>query len=225
MAINSHKTQAARRLFRRFDPGNKIAGAAVSGFAAKIPRSGAPGVGVGDRQTASARRQSRFHALVLPHLDDAVNLAWWLAGNRTDAEDIVQEAVLRAFKYFDRFSGEKPRPWLLAIVRNTCASWMAKNRPRHLTLVGDPAEAESARPDHMAPSPEQQSERRELQGEIDRAVAALPPDFREAILLREVQELSYKEIAAVLDVPIGTVMSRIARGRKLLQIQLKEAVG
>jgi len=169
-------------------------------------------------------RRSRFQAVVLPHLDDAVNLAWWLAGNRTDAEDIVQEAVLRAFRYFDRFSGDKPRPWLLAIVRNTCASWMVKNRPRHLTLVGDP-ETEIEPQAETAPSPEQQSEQRDLRREIDRAVAALPPDFREAILLREVQELSYKEIAAVLEVPIGTVMSRIARGRKLLQSQLKEAVG
>ena len=84
-----------------------------------------PGLGVdlGERQIERARvRQSRFHALVLPHLDDAVNLAWWLAGNRADAEDIVQEAVLRAFKYFDRFSGEKARPWLLAIVRNTVSA-------------------------------------------------------------------------------------------------------
>ena len=176
----------------------------------------------------AAAQRSRFQALVLPHLDDATNLAWWLAGNRSDAEDIVQEAVLRAFKYFDRFSGEKARPWLLAIVRNTCTSWMQKNRPRHLTLVGDPgseAEMEQGAETETVPSPESQSERRELAREIDRAVAALPPDFREAILLREIQELSYKEIAAVLGVPIGTVMSRIARGRKLLQIQLKEAVG
>jgi RNA polymerase sigma-70 factor, ECF subfamily len=185
-----------------------------------------PGVDLAEQKREQAKlRQSRFHAMVLPHLDDAVNLAWWLTGNRADAEDIAQEAVLRAFKYFDRFSGEKARPWLLAIVRNTCASWIARNRPRHLALVGDPAEAESDRLEDTAPSPEQQSETRELKSEIDRAVASLPPDFREAILLREVQELSYKEIAAILDVPIGTVMSRIARGRKLLQIQLKEAVG
>lgn len=173
-------------------------------------------------------RQSRFQATVLPHLDDAVNLAWWLAGSRADAEDIVQEAVLRAFKYFDRFSGEKARPWLLAIVRNTCASWMAKNRPRHLTLVADPGaagEMEPGRADESAPTPEHETERRELRRAIDRAVAALPPDFRAAIVLREVEDLSYKEIAAILDVPIGTVMSRIARARKLLQMQLKEAVG
>ena len=169
-------------------------------------------------------QRSRFQALVLPHLDDAVNLAWWLAGNRTDAEDIVQEAMLRAFKYFDRFSGDKPRPWLLAIVRNTCSSWMVKNRPRHLTLVGEPQE-ETGPEVETAPSPEQQSEGQDLKRAIDRAVAALPPDFREVILLREVEDLSYKEIAAVLDIPIGTVMSRIARARKLLQTQLKEAVG
>jgi len=99
-------------------------------------------VDLGERQTEHAKAQrSRFQALVLPHLNDAVNLAWWLAGNRTDAEDIVQEAVLRAFKYFDRFTGERARPWLLAIVRNTCSSWMVKNRPRHLTLIADPPDA------------------------------------------------------------------------------------
>jgi RNA polymerase sigma-70 factor (ECF subfamily) len=157
-----------------------------------------------------------------------VNLAWWLAGNRADAEDIVQEAVLRAFRYFDRFSGEQGRPWLLAIVRNTCSTWLTRNRPRQLVLVADAdAEAERRNADMEAvvPSPERQSEQRELGREIDRAVAALPVEFREVVILREVQELSYKEIAAVTDVPIGTVMSRLARARKLLQVQLKEAVG
>jgi RNA polymerase sigma-70 factor (ECF subfamily) len=172
-------------------------------------------------------RQARFQAIVLPHLDAAVNLAWWLSGNRADAEDIVQESTLRAFKYFDRFTGEQGRPWLLAIVRNTCASWLAKNRPRHLVLVGDAreeAELEAGNQDEAAPSPEAQSEQRQLGREIDRAVAALPPEFREVVILREVQDLSYKEIAAVIDAPIGTVMSRLARARKLLQTSLKGAV-
>ena len=168
--------------------------------------------------------RQKFGEVVLPHLDDALSLARWLTGSATDAEDVVQEACLRAYGAIAT-ARSNPRAWLLAIVRNTGASWMAKNRPRHLTLVGDPEEAEADRPREAAPSPEQQSERRELRNEIDRAVAALPPDFREVILLREIQELSYKEIAAILEVPIGTVMSRIARGRKLLQIQLKEAVG
>jgi RNA polymerase sigma-70 factor (ECF subfamily) len=170
-------------------------------------------------------RGRRFQAQVLPHLDDAVNLARWLCGNRADADDIVQEAVLRAFKYFDRFSGERPRPWLLAIVRNTCATWVARNRPRHLVLVGDAAEAAENAPAPAAASPEAETVQRELGREIDQAVAALPLEFREVILLREVEELPYKEIAAILDVPIGTVMSRLARGRKLLQSRLKEAVG
>jgi RNA polymerase sigma-70 factor (ECF subfamily) len=173
-------------------------------------------------------RKRRFQALVLPHLDDAVNLAGWLAGSRADGEDIVQEAVLRAYKYFDRFTGERARPWLLAIVRNTCTTWLQKNRPRHLVLVADSRETDqlsTAQEAPTAPSPEAQSVQRELGREIDRAVAALPPEFREVILLREVEELAYKEIAAVLDVPIGTVMSRLARGRKLLQARLKEAVG
>jgi RNA polymerase sigma-70 factor (ECF subfamily) len=173
-------------------------------------------------------QRRRFQALVLPHLDDAVNFAWWLAGNRADAEDIVQEAMLRAYKYFDRFSGERARPWLLTIVRNTCATWMQRNRPRALVLVSDSrdeADAEANRRDETMPSPEVQSEHRELGRAIDKAVAALPKEFREVILLREVEELSYKEIAHVIDVPIGTVMSRLARARKLLQARLKEAVG
>jgi len=181
-----------------------------------------------DIEWLAGEKRRRFQALVLPHLDDAVNLAGWLSGNRADAEDIVQEAFLRAFKYFDRFSGERARPWLFAIVRNTCASWMAKNRPRHLVLVADPrddADGAGDPAEPVAPSPETQSVQRELGREIDRAIAALPPEFREVILLREVEELSYKEIAAVTDIPIGTVMSRLARARKLLQARLKEAVG
>jgi RNA polymerase sigma-70 factor (ECF subfamily) len=173
-------------------------------------------------------RAARFQAVVLPHLDAAMNLAWWLARNRADAEDIVQEAVLRAFKYFDRFGGEQPRAWLLAIVRNTCATWIARNRPRQLVLVGDSdAEAERHHADlgAVAASPERHSEQHELGREIDRAVAALPLEFREVVILREIQALSYKEIAAMLDVPIGTVMPRLARARKLLQARLKEAVG
>jgi len=179
-------------------------------------------------ERGAGARQALFEAAVLPYLDDAVNLAWWLAGSRADAEDIVQEAVLRAFKYFDRFSGDRARPWLLAIVRNTCATWMARNRPRQLVLVadaGETAEGEAARRGESVPSPETQSEHRELGRAIDRAVAALPPEFREVVLLREVEELSYKEIAAALEIPIGTVMSRLARARKLLQARLKEAVG
>jgi RNA polymerase sigma factor (sigma-70 family) len=170
-------------------------------------------------------RQARFQATLLPYLDDAMNLACWLSGNRTDAEDIVQEAFLRAFKYFDRFDGGAARPWLLAIVRNACFSWISRNRSKQLVFVDDArlaAEAEMNRQDNAPASPEMDLQRRQSAAALDRAVAALPAEFREVIILREIQGLSYKEIATVIDAPIGTVMSRLARGRKLLQGSLKE---
>lgn len=161
----------------------------------------------------------------MPHLDDAMNLACWLCGNRADAEDIVQDAYLRAFKYFDRFRGGNARPWLLAIVRNACFSWLKQNRPKELVFVGDArveAEAEADRRGETIPSPEADLLRRQGADTLNQSVAALPVEFREAIILREIQGLSYKEIAAVIDVPIGTVMSRLARGRKLLLASLRE---
>lgn len=163
--------------------------------------------------------------MVLPYLDDAMNLACWLCGNRADAEDIVQDAYLRAFKYFDRFQGGSARPWLLAIVRNACFSWMERNRSRRLVFVADAgveAEAEADRQGNASPSPEADMQHRESAVALNQAVAALPDEFREALILRAVQGLSYKEIAAVIDVPIGTVMSRLARARKLLLTNLQE---
>jgi RNA polymerase sigma-70 factor, ECF subfamily len=170
-------------------------------------------------------RQARFQAAVLPYLDDAMNLACWLCGNRADAEDIVQDAFLRAFKYFDRFQGGNARPWLLAIVRNACFTWLERNRSKQLVFVADArleAEAEAGRDGDATPSPEADLQRRQGAAALNRAVAALQPEFREAIILREIQGLSYKEIAAVIDVPIGTVMSRLARARKLLLASLQE---
>jgi len=170
-------------------------------------------------------RQARFQSEVLPHLDDAMNLACWLCGNRADAEDIVQDAFLRAFKYFDRFQGGNARPWLLAIVRNACFSWLERNRSKKLVFVADArleAEAEASRQGDATPSPESALQQRQDADALNQAVAALPEEFREALILREIQGLSYKEIAAVIDVPIGTVMSRLARARKLLLTNLQE---
>jgi RNA polymerase sigma-70 factor (ECF subfamily) len=170
-------------------------------------------------------RQARFQAAVLPYLDDAMNLACWLCGNRADAEDIVQEAFLRAFKYFDKFGGGNAKPWLLAIVRNACFTWLERNRSKHLVFVADArleAEAEAGRQGEAARSPEADMQRRQGAAALNRAVAALPPEFREALVLREIEGLSYKEIAAVIDAPIGTVMSRLARARKLLLASLEE---
>ena len=175
-------------------------------------------VGMGVLNLSEPDRRAQFERLAMPLLDDAVNLAVWLTGNRTDAEDIVQEAMLRAFKYLDRFSGDHFRPWLLQIVRNTAMTWLARNRSGRVVFMADAETAEAAAPADTAraESPEQEMLRHDLTAEINRAVADLPIEFREVIILREMQDLSYKEIAAVIDVPIGTVMSRLARARKIL---------
>lgn len=169
-------------------------------------------------------RRARFEQLAVPLLDDAMHLAAWLAGNRSDAEDIVQEAMLRTYKYLDRFSGGAFRPWLLAIVRNAAMTWLKRNRSSRVVLVPDfeSEEAPAMANDTQAESPEATLLQRDLAGELNRAVAALPDEFREVIVLRELQDLSYKEIAAVIDAPIGTVMSRLSRARRLLMEALPE---
>jgi RNA polymerase sigma-70 factor, ECF subfamily len=168
-------------------------------------------------------RRARFEQLALPLLDDAMHLAVWLAASRTDAEDIVQEAMLRAYKYFDRFTGAAVRPWLLAIVRNTAMTWLKRNRSAKLVLVPEISEEPSWDANVMpADDPESAMLQRDRAAEVNRAVAALPAEFREVIVLRELHDLSYKEIAAVIDVPIGTVMSRLSRARRLLMDALPE---
>jgi len=169
-------------------------------------------------------RRARFEQLAVPLLDDAMHLAAWLAHSRTDAEDIVQEAMLRAYKYLDRFSGSAFRPWLLAIVRNTAMTWLKRNRSAKVVFVPDfeSEEPEADMSAAQAESPEGALLQRDLANQVNRAVAALPDEFREVIVLRELQDLSYKEIAAVIDVPIGTVMSRLSRARRLLMDALPE---
>jgi len=169
-------------------------------------------------------RRARFEQLAVPLLDDAMHLAVWLAGNRSDAEDIVQEAMLRTYNYLDRFSGGAFRPWLLAIVRNTAMTWFKRNRSAKVVFVPDfqSEEPEADVNATQAESPEGALLRRDLAQQLNRAVAALPDEFREVIVLRELQDLSYKEIAAVIDAPIGTVMSRLSRARRLLMDALPE---
>jgi len=168
-------------------------------------------------------RRARFEQLALPLLDDAMHLAVWLAASRTDAEDIVQEAMLRAYKYFDRFTGAAVRPWLLAIVRNTAMTWLKRNRSTKLVLVPEVSEEPAGDANAMlADNPENAMPQRDRAAEVNRAVAALPAEFREVIVLRELHDMSYKEIAAVIDVPIGTVMSRLSRARRLLMDALPE---
>jgi RNA polymerase sigma-70 factor (ECF subfamily) len=157
-----------------------------------------------------------FNEAVLPHLDTAYNLARWLTRNDQDAEDVVQEASLRAFKYWKGFSGRDCRAWLLAIVRNTYYSWVRQRSVQpEVTADGEIDDIDAG-----VPNPENvllQNADREL---LKAALEDLPVEFREAIVLREMEGLSYKEIADIAAVPIGTIMSRLARARKRLQIYL-----
>ena len=166
-------------------------------------------------------KQARFAREVLPHLDAAYNLARWLLRNPTDAEDVAQEACLRAYRYFDQFRGGDAKPWLLAIVRNTGFTWLARRKRDGAAEPYDEAigstEADSATAFAAAPAtPEDELLRAAEREAVHRGLAELPLDYREVVVLRELEGLSYREIAAVVDIPLGTVMSRLARGRVLL---------
>lgn len=160
----------------------------------------------------SANEAEQFERIVLPHLDAAYNLARWLAGNDHDAEDIAQEACVRALRFIGGHRGGDGRAWLLAIVRNTAFSWLKKNRPQAIVSMDDDALAQIE--DQNVPAG---SFHRADAGALRAALEALPLEFREAIVLRELEGLSYKEIADVAEVPVGTVMSRLARARRQLQ--------
>jgi len=160
-----------------------------------------------------------FNDAVLPHLNAAYNLARWLTRNDQDAVDVVQEASLRAFKYWRGFSGRDCRAWLLAIVRNTFYSWQRERSVQpELTADGELDDI-----DDSVPNPERELLRSADREMLKAALEDLPVEFREAIVLREMEGLSYKEIADIGNVPIGTVMSRLARARKRLQIFLTSA--
>jgi RNA polymerase sigma-70 factor, ECF subfamily len=167
-------------------------------------------------------RKHRFERLALPHLDATYNLARWLTGKASDAEDLVQETYLRAYRYFDSFQGGDMRVWLLTILRNSFATWAREHRGGRINYVAElPAEdlasphaplwaSPASDPDAIISS---RADGRQLNAVMER----LPPDFREVLLLREVEELSYREIAEITGVPVGTVMSRLARARAALR--------
>jgi RNA polymerase sigma-70 factor (ECF subfamily) len=158
---------------------------------------------------------AQFEQLVLPHLDAAYNLARWLARDVDDAEDVVQEACLRALRYVASLDGRSARAWFLTIVRHAFYDWCRRNRPASMERDGNDAVDAAADPDAI--DPEQAMVRIAEARVLSDAIAALPLPFREVLVLREIEDLSYKEIARVLDIPIGTVMSRLARARGLLQ--------
>ena len=169
-----------------------------------------------------ATRAALFERLVLPHVDGAYNLARWLTRNDADAEDVMQESMLRAYRFVDGFSGDNPRAWMLSIVRNACFTWLRRNRPRDIVPLGDgepggetlgtvvPLWSSEPLPADL------QLERQADRALLDRLLEAMPADGREVLVLRELEELSYKDIALIIGVPIGTVMSRLARARQRL---------
>jgi RNA polymerase sigma-70 factor (ECF subfamily) len=176
--------------------------------------------------SSSTVRTRRFEQLIMPHLDSAHNLARWLVHNDSDAEDIVQEACLRAYKYLDGFEGGDPTGWLLAIVRNASFSWMRREWRRAAQTDCDTVDEEVL--EHEAPTigggsqalsrdPETLLIERRERMRLNKLIERLPAEHREMIVLRDIEDLSYREIAAIVGAPIGTVMSRLCRARRLLQ--------
>ncbi len=213
-----------------------IRSSVVDDGVAVVPATGLPSSSPHDliRQAGTSRRaedggrvsgdddKARFASVVLPHLADAFALARWIAGNRSDAEDIVQDACLRAFRGIAGYSGGSARAWLLTIVRHTAFTWLGKNRPAALVVTDDLEAVERSQQEHGGAT-ERDTETPETlliakteAERLEAAIAALPSPYRETLILREAQGLDYREIAEVTGVPIGTVMSRLARARRRL---------
>jgi RNA polymerase sigma-70 factor, ECF subfamily len=173
-----------------------------------------------------ASKSARFENTVSPHMDAAYNLARWLTGNDHDAEDVLQETMLRTFMYFDGFRGGDARSWVLKIVRNTCFTWLQTNRPGEIAAMAAEQSEDRAPPivdSGLADDPETLALRRTAAVQLNNAIATIPAAFREVVVLREMEGLSYKEIATIVDAPVGTVMSRLARARAELRRILRQS--
>jgi RNA polymerase sigma factor (sigma-70 family) len=166
--------------------------------------------------------RAAFDEVFLPHMAEAYRLAQWLTGNASDAEDIVQDAALRAYRGIKSFGAINARAWSLTIVRNTAYSWLMKNRPKTVVFTNDLSAAEQQQLEHegsqgtRVETPEEIVLFKADAEQIQEALAQLPPQFREVIVLREINQMNYRDIAEITNVPIGTVMSRLSRGRQLL---------
>ena len=163
-----------------------------------------------------------FEEVFLPHMAEAYRLAQWLTGSASDAEDIVQDAALRAYRGIKTFGAVNARAWSLTIVRNTAYSWLMKNRPTTVVFTNDLSVAEQQELEHEGPqgtrveTPEEIALFKADAEAIQKALAQLQPQFREVIVLREINQMNYRDIAEIINVPIGTVMSRLSRARQLL---------
>jgi RNA polymerase sigma-70 factor (ECF subfamily) len=193
--------------------------AVISKAASPVRQLHPPPPGGGQARLDEASRVRRFEQMFSAHLDAAYDFARWLTRDERNAEDVTQEACLRAFKSLDTFHGDNGRAWLLAIVRNTYYTWLRKTRADRLsvsfddeTMDGGELAALESTGSPVDQALHQQDARRLVNGALER----LPEEFREVIVLRELEDLSYKEIATIAGIPIGTVMSRLARARKLL---------
>jgi RNA polymerase sigma factor (sigma-70 family) len=188
-------------------------------------RSEVPGASyqeVQPTQGCSPDAVAQFGIVVAPYLGDAYALARWLTGSGPDAEDVVQEASLRALRGIDKFANGSARAWLLTIVRNTAYDWLRRNRPRSMLFVDDVEEIEGAQRDASdIRTPEAALLRNEEAALVEAAILALPLHYRETLVLREVQGLSYRDIAELTGISIGTTMSRLFRARRLVIQQLK----
>jgi len=163
-------------------------------------------------------RRRRFEAQALPHLDAAINLARWLTRSHADADDVVQDAMMRAWRAFDGFRGGDIRPWLLTIVRNCWRTSMSERKRRsHVALPDENTQQLDDELTYAGPSPESAAMKRDEGRKLDAVIATLPDEFREVLILREMEDLSYREIATITDVPLGTVMSRLNRARAMLR--------
>ena len=166
--------------------------------------------------------RAAFDEVFLPHMAEAYRLAQWLTGNASDAEDVVQDAALRAFRGIKNFGAVNARAWSLTIVRNTAFSWLMKNKPKTVVFMNDLSAAEQQELEHEGlqgtriETPEEIALFKADAEEVQKALAQLPPQFREVIVLREISQMNYRDIAEITNVPIGTVMSRLSRGRQLL---------
>jgi RNA polymerase sigma factor (sigma-70 family) len=170
----------------------------------------------------------QFQQLIVPHLDGAYNLARYLTRDAALSEDVVQDAMLRAFRAFTQFRGTSPRAWLFAIVRNCCRTVQAGTAGRVALVIHESGLSEEAaaklkeQPD-LSPGPEEEVIRKSEINRLRQAIKAIPEPFREAVVLRDLEDLSYAEIAEVTGVPVGTVMSRLSRGRAILAKELLPA--
>jgi RNA polymerase sigma factor (sigma-70 family) len=172
---------------------------------------------------ASPIAQQRFGEIVPPLLDDAYSLAKWLSQSPTDAEDIVQDAALRGLQVLSGVSVDRPKPWFLAIVRNAAMTFMARNRRKTMAYVGDMTDLDmlDLPPADAAPNPEQELIALEDGERLRQAIAGLPSPFLETLVMRDINGLSYREIAEATATPVGTVMSRLARARAMLAKNLR----